>query len=107
MGRLDATHLTREVTHYSLTSKSSGTTDCLMAQWFFEWWLPDLAAQFQARVARQASAAEDRPSWLMQEMRSQARAAGIELPGEPDTVSGRARLFSTDSGRVQEWEHAS
>ena len=89
MGRLQAVKLVSELTHYS--PSSSGAFDCVMSNWFFEWNLPGLMTGLLRRE-RQQIASQQRPSWLLDEMKRQAAAAGVILP----TVSefrGRDRLF--------------
>lgn len=46
-GRLAAAKLVSEATRYRLDGKPSGTDDCVMAEWFFEWNLPQLADQLK------------------------------------------------------------
>lgn len=57
-GRLAALRLVDEVTRYRLDGRSTHTDDCVMAQWFFEWNLPNLV------VSGVRNPQLWRPSWL-------------------------------------------
>lgn len=58
-GRQAAAKLVSEVTRYRLDGKQTGTDDCLMAEWFFEFNLPKLW-----RAEQGSDRKGWRPSWL-------------------------------------------
>ena len=64
MGRMIATKLVNEVTRYNLSSgPQGGTDDCVMAAWFFEWWLPQLERKTRSKEQNPTP----RPSWFGEE----------------------------------------
>ena len=91
MGRLQAVLLVKEATTYGALSGGSATDDCVMAQWFFEFRLPDLINSARRRTIQHEE--QVRPSWLAKSMESLAAQAGVEWrPGK--TLSARDRLMS-------------
>ena len=73
MGRMIATKLVNEVTRYNLSSgPQGGTDDCVMAEHFFEWWLPQLVKRKKSEPPTQPV----RPSWYNDEMGGLATIAG-------------------------------
>lgn len=58
-GRAAAAKLVSEVTRYRLDGRQTGTDDCVLAEWFFEFNLPKLIPSASRRPAW-------RPSWMRQ-----------------------------------------
>ena len=53
---------TRQLIHELTRWPAKGYDDCVMANWFMEWWLPQLVSRYNSRPAKSW-----RPSWLRNE----------------------------------------
>lgn len=87
MGRIAAMKLVDEVTSYP----HSRTTDCVMAQWFLEWHLPELIKYKKRRS--ESPEPQHRPSWLATESRRNTALAG---------ATPRLRQITTPTQRILE-----
>lgn len=90
IGRMLAVKLVSELTHYGL-ERQTAAFDLVVANWFFEWNLPNLTTFLKRRTGT-GPTPQARPSWLMDTMRAQANAAGVILP-QTTAFRGRDRLF--------------
>lgn len=96
MGRMVATRLVSEVTRYQLGKEvRGGTDDCVMAEWFFEWWLPQLVRQTRPRT----ESTQTRPSWLVAEMDRVADIAGVTRVARTHISTAAERMLELTGAR--------